>query len=433
MIKEMKMLDFKFIKENQEKIVENARHRNVKVDVAAVVQLIDRRMQLIAEVDELRRLQNENARKIKECKSQPERQPLIQTGAELKQQEKEKSAALDALLIQLNEEASKIPNMTHPDSPHGVSEEENKPIRQFGEPIKFDFTPKDHVQLGQDLDLIDFESGAKVAGRAFYYLKNEAVLLELGLIRYALDILLQEGFTPFITPDLAKPEVLAGIGFNPRGDETQVYSVENGNLCLVGTAEITLGGLYANTLLDEAELPLKLAGISHCFRTEAGAHGKVSKGLYRVHQFTKVEMFAYTLPEQSSQMHEQLVSIEERIFKGLEIPFRVVDICTGDLGGPAYRKYDLEAWMPGREVDNKWGEITSTSNCTDYQSRRLEIRYRSRDGKKKEYVHMLNGTAVAISRALIALLECHQQKDGTVKIPKNLVPYTGFEVIKRKA
>jgi seryl-tRNA synthetase len=188
--------------------------------------------------------------------------------------------------------------------------------------------------------------------------------------------------------------------------------------------------LHAGALLNESELPLRLAGISHCFRTEAGAYGKVSKGLYRVHQFTKVEMFAFTLPEQSEAMHEELVHLEEQIFLGLEIPFRVIDICSGDLGGPAYRKYDLEAWMPGREVDNKWGEVTSTSNCTDYQSRRLDIRYRSRDGKKKEFVHMLNGTAIAISRALIALLECHQQADGSIRMPAKLVPYVGFSEIR---
>lgn len=426
------MLDFKFIKENQESIIENCKNRLVKVEVPAIVEMIDRRAALIAELDELRRQQNENARNIKGCKTQDERMPFIQKGAQLKQDEKTKAAELEPLVATLTEQAAKIPNMTHPDVPVGADEEENKEIRRFGEPLTFDFEPKDHVQLGADLDLIDFESAAKVTGRAFYYLKNEAVMLELGLVRYAMDVLLKKGFTPFITPDLAKPDILAGIGFNPRGEETQVYSVEKENLCLIGTAEITLGGLLSKAMLDEAELPLKMAGLSHCFRTEAGAYGRVSKGLYRVHQFTKLEMFAFTLPEESEKMHEELVQIEEEIFKGLEVPFRVLDICTGDLGGPAYRKYDLEAWMPGREVENKWGEVTSTSNCTDYQSRRLEIRYRTRDGKKKDFVHMLNGTAIAISRALITLLECHQQKDGSIRIPEKLVPYVGFEAIKPK-
>jgi len=424
------MLDFKFIKENKNWIIENCQARNVTVDIDSIVNMIDQRAQLIAEVDELRRQQNQNAQQIKQCKSQVERQPFINKGAELKQVEKSKANELETFLVRLHEEAAKIPNMTHPDVPIGATEEDNKELRRRGEPIHFNFPPKDHLQLGKDLDLIDFETGAKVTGRAFYYLKNQAVLLEFGLIRLALDILLEKGYTPIITPDLAKPEVLAGIGFNPRGEETQVYSLSNANLCLIGTAEITLGGMLANTLIDEQDLPIKLCGISHCFRTEAGAHGRVSKGLYRVHQFTKVEMFAFTKPEDSEMMHEELVGIEEQIFGDLEIPFRVMDICTGDLGAPAYRKYDLEAWMPGREVETKWGEITSTSNCTDYQSRRLEIRYRSRDGKTKDYVHMLNGTAVAISRALIALLECHQQADGSVRIPKKLVPYVGFEEIR---
>lgn len=425
------MLDLKFIKENRDRIIENCRNRNVRVDVDAIIEMIDHRTNLIAVVDDIRRQQNENAQQIKQCKTQAERQPIIQRGAQLKQDEKNRTSELEELLARLNAEAARIPNMSHPGVPVGKTDEENLEIRRFGAPVEFDFEPKDHVQIGKDLDLIDFETAAKVTGRAFYYLKNEAVLLELGLIRYALDTVMQAGFKPFITPDLAKEEILAGIGFNPRGEETQVYSIQNENLCLVGTAEITLGGYYANSLLNETELPLKMVGISHCFRTEAGAYGRVSKGLYRVHQFTKVEMFAFTLPENSEAMHEEFVHLEEKIFQGLEIPFRVVDICTGDLGGPAYRKYDLEAWMPGREVESKWGEVTSTSNCTDYQSRRLEIRYRSRDGKKKEYVHMLNGTAIAISRALIALLECHQQKDGSIRIPEKLVPYVGFKEIRR--
>lgn len=425
------MLDFKFIKENKAEIIENCRNRNVRVDVDAIIEMIEQRANLIAEVDDIRRQQNENAKQIKRCKTQDERMPFIQKGAQLKQDEKTKTAALEDLVARLTEAAAKIPNMSHPDVPVGKTDEENLEIRRRGAPVEFDFEPKDHVQIGKELDLIDFETAAKVTGRAFYYLKNEAVLLELGLIRYALDMVMQAGFKPFITPDLAKEEILAGIGFNPRGEETQVYSIENENLCLVGTAEITLGGYYANSLLNEAELPLKMVGISHCFRTEAGAYGRVSKGLYRVHQFTKVEMFAFTTPEKSEAMHEEFVQLEEKIFQGLEIPFRVMDICTGDLGGPAYRKYDLEAWMPGREVETKWGEVTSTSNCTDYQSRRLEIRYRSQDGKKKAYVHMLNGTAIAISRALIALLECHQQKDGSIRIPEKLVPYVGFKEIRR--
>ena len=273
---------------------------------------------------------------------------------------------------------------------------------------------------------MDLEGGARTTGHGFYFLKNEAVLLELALQRYALDVLLREGFTPTITPDLARDEVILGIGFIPRGPETQIYSIEDTDLSLVATAEITLGGLYAGQTLDAEQLPIKLCGISHCFRTEAGAHGRATRGLYRVHQFTKVEMFAFTLPEQSDAMLDYLCAIECRLFDGLGIPYRVVDTATGDLGGPAYRKFDLEAWMPGRD---DWGEVTSTSNCTDYQARRLNIRYKVKGEKGTQFVHTLNGTAVAISRALIAILENYQQADGSVVVPEVLRAWVGKDRI----
>jgi seryl-tRNA synthetase len=313
--------------------------------------------------------------------------------------------------------------MTHPDAPIGKDDSENVEIRRWGDPPDFGFEPKDHVELGDSLGIIDFDAGAKVAGSKFYFLRGDAVLLELGLIRYAMDILLERGYQPTITPDLARDEMLVGTGFIPRGPETQIYSVEDSDLSLIATAEITLGGTLADEILDEVDLPIRLAGLSHCFRTEAGSHGRASRGLYRVHQFTKVEMFAFTTPEQSEALHNEMVEIEEHVFQGLGLPYRVVDICTGDLGGAAYRKYDLEAWMPGR---NDFGEVTSTSNTTDYQARRLRIRYR-KDGGRPQLLHTLNGTALAISRALIALLEIYQQQDGSIALPKALVPYVGKE------
>jgi seryl-tRNA synthetase len=225
--------------------------------------------------------------------------------------------------------------------------------------------------------------------------------------------------------------VVEGIGFNPRGEESNIYTIEGTGTCLIGTAEITLGGYYANRILEKESLPIKAAGLSHCFRREAGAAGQFSKGLYRVHQFTKVEMFIFCRPDQSEALHEYLLGLEERIFQGLEVPYRVVDTCVGELGGPAYRKFDLEAWMPGRGESGDWGEITSTSNCTDYQARRLAIRYK--EGGRNVHVHMLNGTAVAVSRALIALLENGQQADGSVHLPAALAPYAGFERIGPRA
>jgi len=256
-------------------------------------------------------------------------------------------------------------------------------------------------------------------------LRGDAVLLELGLVRYAMDRLIERGYEPTITPDLARDEALVGTGFSPRGPETQIYSVQDSDLSLIATAEIPLAGQLADEILDEERLPLRFAGLSHCFRTEAGSHGRASRGLYRVHQFTKVEMFAFSTPEGSDAIHDEMVKIEESIFQGLGLPYRVVDICTGDLGGAAYRKYDLEAWMPGRDA---YGEVTSTSNTTDYQARRLAIRYRPNGGRPR-LLHTLNGTALAISRALIALLEVYQQQDGSIRLPEALVPYVGKKAI----
>jgi seryl-tRNA synthetase len=264
------------------------------------------------------------------------------------------------------------------------------------------------------LELIDFDGGAKVTGQKFYYLKNQAVFLELALAQYALSLLQKEGFTVHITPDLARHQILDGIGFNPRGAGTQIYSVEESDLCLIATAEITLGGLLIDQVLKPEQLPILYAGLSHCYRTEAGAAGRESRGLYRVHQFSKIEMFSFTHPEKSEEMHEKMREIEEQIYQDLGIPYQLVNICAGDLGGPAFRKYDLEAWMPGR---GKWGEVTSTSNCTDYQSRRMNIRFKDPDTGKNRFVHMLNGTAIAVSRTLIALIENGQQKDGSIKLP----------------
>jgi seryl-tRNA synthetase len=345
-----------------------------------------------------------------------------------------------------------IPNMTHPAAPVG-GEDANKVVAQFGEPRKFDFKPKDHVALCEALDLADFEAGTRVTGQKFYFLKNEAALLEAALVQYAMHTCVKAGYTPIITPDLARVDVLEGIGFMPRDpnpDTRQVYTVADTDLCLIATAEITLGGMHRDRIFDEAELPKRYVGLSHCFRTEAGAAGRDTRGLYRVHQFTKVEMFVFCTPENSDAIHEEIRALEEQIFKGLGLAFRVIDTATGDLGGPAYRKYDLEAWMPGRtyevlEEDEKtkkvtkkvmygqYGEVTSTSNCTDFQARRLCIRYRPKDrGGKNPFVHTLNGTAVACTRALVAILENGQQADGSVVIPEVLRPWVGKDVIMPK-
>ncbi len=421
------MLDLKFIRDNADAVRTNIANRFMEADLEKLLSLYEERNTLIAKVEENRRLRNENAGKMKGKMPPEERMPLVEEGKRLKELISAQEEELGRINEELDAEAKRIPNMAHPDAPVGKEDKDNLEIKRFGEPTQFDFTPKDHVELADSLDLIDFDTAARVSGTKFYYLKNEAVFLELALTRYALDILTQHGFVATITPDIAKEEVLEGIGFNPRGDESNIYNLEGTGTCLVGTAEITLGGYHAGQILDASAMPIKMAGLSHCFRREAGAAGQYSKGLYRVHQFSKVEMFVYCRPEDSDRIHEELLAIEEKIFKGLEIPFRVVDTCTGDLGSPAYRKFDLEAWMPGRGESGDWGEITSTSNCTDYQARRLGVRFK--DEGKNQFVHMLNGTAIAVSRAIIAVLENFQEADGTVRIPQALVPYTGFDRI----
>jgi len=379
------MLDYKFIKDNLEAVKQNITNRNMVADADLVVKLYDERASLTTNLQLLQQKRNENAAAMKGKMDDAMRQELIAAGKKLKDDIAAAEKELADIEPRLEDAARKIPNMANPAAPVGKVDTENLEVKKVGTPRTFTFKPKDHVELGESLDIIDFDRGTKVSGPKFYYLKNDAVFLEQALIMYALNILRKHGFTPFITPDIAKQEVLQGIGFNPRGNESNVYCIEDEGTCLVATAEITLGGYHSGEILDKATLPLFYCGLSHCFRREAGAAGHFSKGLYRVHQFDKVEMFVYCLPEQSDELHEKLRLVEEEIFTGLGLPFRVVDTCTGDLGAPAYRKWDLEAWMPGRAdeayPDGDYGEVTSTSNCTDYQARRLNIKYKDDAGK----------------------------------------------------
>jgi seryl-tRNA synthetase len=427
------MLDLKFVVANTAAVKQNCRNRNVSPDVLddidRVVELEGERRGLLQTVEEIRRRQNEIAQATGRERDQEKRGALIEDGKRLKSSVADLEERLRRLEAEMNQRLRRIPNLTHPDAPVGLTEDDSRELRKVGTPRVFDFKPRDHVELGKALDLIDFETAGKVSGTGFYFLKNDAVLLDLALQQFALRKLIDAGFTPIITPDLARNSILEGIGFTPRGDETQVYSVEDTELSLIGTAEITLGGMLADQILDESNLPVKYVGLSHCFRTEAGAAGRASRGLYRVHQFTKVEMFAFGTPESSGAIHAEMLAIEEDLFQSLGIPFRVLDICSGDLGGPAYRKFDLEAWMPGRGEHGEYGEVTSTSDCTDYQARRLNIRYRPAGQKGTRFVHTLNGTAVALSRALIVVLENYQRPDGRIDVPEVLRPYVGKDVI----
>jgi seryl-tRNA synthetase len=420
------MLDPRALATRRDDILESCERRGVTADVDGAVAAQERVAGAQTELNELNRRRNEHQQAGKQKLAPEEREEHVAHGRRLKEEVAAVEARLSEAQAALTGALALIPTFVHPDSPVG-GENDFRVLREVGERPRFDFTPRDHLALGEVLDLFDFESGAKVAGQKFYYLKNDAVVLDMALQRYALDIVMAEGFVPYITPDVARSSVVDAMAFSPRGPETQIYSLANADLDLIGTAEITLGGLYLDALVDEADLPIRMAGISHCYRTEAGSAGRESRGLYRVHQFTKVEMFAITRPEDSEAMHDELLAVEEKIFQGLELPYRVIDVATGDLGAPAYRKFDIEAWMPGRGEGGAYGEISSTSNCTDFQARRLRARYRRADAKKNELVHTLNGTAVAVSRTMIPLLENHQRENGSIAIPKALQSYVGRE------
>lgn len=421
------MLDLKYILSHPDEVRANCRDRQVNVDFDRILALGDQRSQLIQQRDTLRAEQNAAAKAIGQA-APADRPAMIAESNRLKGAIAEADAAAASVEAELTALVKQLPNRTHPDSPRG-GEDASREIKRWGTPRTFDFPVKDHVVLGEEFDLIDFAGGSKVAGRNFYFLKNAAVLLELALTRFAIDRLMARGYTPATTPDVAKLDVLDGVGFNPRGAESQIYTIEGTDLGLIATAEITLGGLLQDEILPAERLPLKFVGVSHCFRRESGAHGKASRGLYRVHQFTKIEMFAFTSPEQSDAVHQEMLAVEEELNQALDLPYRVLDIATGDLGGPAYRKYDVEVWMPGR---GDYGEVTSTSNCTDYQARRMGIRFRREPKAKPELVHTLNGTAIAVSRTLLSILETYQQADGSILVPEVLRPWVGLDRIERK-
>ncbi len=415
------MLDIKFIRDNKDLVKENCQNRHVNVDIDLLLELDNQRREALKEVEGLRASRNS---KSKGKPTDEEIAKLRQVGESISILDKK----IEDIENKYHQLLLKVPNLTHPKTPIG-GEDDFKVIHTSAKPKPFKFTPKTHEELMLDLDLVDFERGAKVAAAKFYFSKNNLVRLNQALLNYGIDVVTKQGYTLMETPDVAKNEILSGVGFNPRGEETQVYSLENTDLSLIGTAEITMGGYHAQEVLDLSKGPKKYVALSHCFRTEAGAYGKTSKGLYRVHQFTKLEMFVYCKPEDSEKMHLELLGLEKKIADGLKLPYQVIEVASGDLGGPAYRKYDIEAWMVMKgegEKQGGYGEITSTSNCTDYQSRRLNIKYRKEDGAT-EFVHTLNGTAVVSSRFPLAVVENYQQKDGSVLVPKVLQKYTGFK------
>ncbi|MFA6446925.1 MAG: serine--tRNA ligase [Patescibacteria group bacterium] len=419
------MIDIKYLRENPDLVQENSHKRKSAVDIKSLVKVDEQYLSLLKEVEDLRGRRNQVAAKAQVAE---DRQASIEEGKQIKVAIAAKEVELKDLELKRNALLHAVPNLTHPDVPVGEGDADNKVLKEVGKPKKIK-NPKNHLELAQQHDLIDFERATKVAGAKFYFLKNKLALLEQALIRYGIDFMVKEGYEVLVTPDVSKEEILVAKGFLPRGPENQVYFVEGQDLALIGTSEIPVLGYHMGETLLEAEIPKKYVAFSHCFRTEAGSYGRESYGLYRVHQFSKVEMFAFCKPDQSEALHLEFLENEKRFWKSLGIPFRVVDCATGDLGGSDFRRYDIEAWMWGKnEGKGGWGEVTSCSNCIDYQARGLNIKYATKEGDKG-FVHTLNGTVVATPRAIIAILENYQQADGTISIPEVLIPYCGFDQI----
>jgi len=434
------MLDIKFIRENPDKVKEGISKKGVDSSlVDNVLDLDKKRRELIQQIDTLRAKKNIVEKKLLKEK---EENPASPTGrkkeildvlkqAKLVLETKEKE--LGKLEQEYQKLMSSIPNLPLEDVIVGKDERDNQVLKEVGRKAKFNFIPKDYLTLGESLDIIDTKRAAKTSGSRFGFLKREAAQLEIALVHLAFDKLTKKGFIPVIPPVLIKPEPFWDMGYLDRGKE-EVYHLEKDDLYLIGTAEQIIGPMHMNETLKEEELPLRYTGFSSCFRREAGSYGKDTKGILRVHQFDKVEMFIFSKPEDAQKEHEFLLSIEEELMQSLGIPYRVINICSGDLGDPAAKKYDIEAWLPGQnDGQGEYRETHSTSNCTDYQARRLNVKYLNPQTSKNEFVYTLNGTALAIGRAIIAILENYQTKEGFVRIPRVLIPYMGgIKVIKRK-
>lgn len=409
------MLDIRFIRENAERVQESSRQKGYEVNIEELLKLDDSRKELQAIVDELRAKRNDNAAKMKGGK--PE-QAVIDEGKQIKIELAEREKYLTRAEDEFQAMLAMAPNVIMGDVPPG-GEEDSVEIKKWGEQNSGAI---DHLDFAVKRDWVDFERGAKVAGTKFYYLKNELALLENAITQYALQFIRGKGLSYMTVPHMVNTRTALATGFAPRDDKSgNEYHIEDEDLTLIGTAEAPLTGYHADEILNEADMPLLYTGYSPCYRREAGTYGKHTRGLFRVHQFNKLEMYAFCLPEQSAEMHEKLLGIEEELWQSLGIPYHVVNIAAGDLGAPAAKKYDIEYWSP---VDSKYRELTSCSNCTDYQTRSLNIRIRHKDGSLV-MAHSLNGTAVSLARSLVAIIEHYQNDDGTLTIPEVLRPYMG--------
>jgi len=419
------MLDIKFIRENPEKVQRGCEKKQVKINIDKLLEVDKRKREVLQALEDIRAQKNQASKQIPGMKNNKEKEKIILQMRELDRNHDRINESLKKIDLKFNQLMKEIPNLPLEEVPEGKDEKENVVLRKVAEPRKFDFKPKDHLEIGEKLNLIDVKRAAKTSGTRFGFLKGQAALLEFALINFGLELLIKEGFIPVLPPVLMKPEMMEAMGYVERGGE-EIYFLEKDNLFLVGTSEQIIGPMHAGEVFEENELPKRYVGFSSCFRREAGSYGKDTRGIFRVHQFDKLEMFSFTLPEKSKEEHQLMLSLEEKLMQALKIPYQIVQICAGDLGDPAAAKYDIEAWIPSQK---KYRETHSTSNCTDFQARRLNIRYKDGVGRLN-FVHTLNGTALAMGRIIIAILENYQQKDGTILLPEALQKYLSFKAIK---
>ncbi len=419
------MIDPKFIRDNPQKVKEACKNKRINVDIDGLLDMDKKRRELLQSVEEIRAKKNEASDKITKSKLDSEKKGIILKMKELDKKGERIEKSLKILTEEFDDFMSQIPNIPFDDVPVGKDDTENVVLRKVGEKPKFDFKFKDYLEIAENLDLIDIKRAAKTSGSRFGFIKREAVLLEFALINFVFENLIKEGFTPVIPPVMLKEEMARGTGYFEAGDKKEAYFLPEDNLYLIGTSEQSLLAMHADEILEAKDLPKRYLGFSTCFRREAGAYGKDTKGILRVHQFDKIEMLSFCQPSKSKEEHNFFLSLEEKLMKSLNISYQVVNICTGDLGRPAAAKFDIEVWIPS---ENRYRETHSTSNCTDFQSRRLNIRYREKDGKLN-FVHTLNGTAFAIGRILIGIIENYQQKDGSILIPEVLQKYLQFREI----
>jgi len=416
------MLDPKLIRENPKLVEKKALEKGIRINIDHISELDARFREIDLLVQKLREERNKLAKNISTAS---DKQEAINKGRQIREKLEKEEKALEVLRQEYQKALMTIPNLTKDDVKVGKDESENEVIRKYGTPRKFDFKPKDHLELGESLDMIDVKTAAKISGPRFTYLKNDGALLEFALKQFAFDTLIKEGFTPIIPPVLIKKEIMEGLGYTQMGEGENIFSLDKDGFYLVATAEQSIVPMFKDEILNKKDLPKRFVGFSTCFRREAGSYGKDTRGIFRVHQFDKVEMVSFVEEGKDDEEHEYLLSLEENFFKALEIPYQVVKMCSGDLGFPAARKYDIEAWIPSQE---RYREVTSVSTVTDFQSRRLNMKYQN--GEQKNYLYVLNGTAYSMNRPIIAILENNQQKDGSVLVPEVLQKYINKKVIK---